>query len=96
MVRSGMVETNEVSEHLFRVFYFVKTLGGWASAADIAKGASVAPRTARAHALRLVRAGVFEQAEVFPSHRYKLAEKAEKRNKGFYQRLEQAGEVFGL
>lgn len=88
------METNEVSEHLYRVFAFVRDAGRWVTASEIAQHAYVAPRTARAHALRLVKAGLFDQAEVFPSHRYKLSDKAEKRNKGFMQRLERAAEFF--
>jgi hypothetical protein len=91
-----MTETHKISAHMCRVFAYVKESGGWVTSQQIAKGARVAPRTARAHALRLVRAGLFDQAEVFPSHRYRLAETAEKRNKGFYQRLEEAGRVFDV
>lgn len=88
------METNEISEHLFRVYVFVRDAGRWVSSHEIAEHATVAKRTARGHALRLVKAGIFDQAEVFPGHRYRLAVKAIKRNLGFVQRLEQAGEVF--
>lgn len=88
------METNEVSEHIYRVFAFVRDAERWVTAKEIAIQAKVAGRTARAHALRLVHAGIFDQAEVFPSHRYKLSAKADKRNKGFIQRLERAGEIF--
>lgn len=89
------METSEISEHLFRVFNFVSTSSSWVTAAQIAKGAKVAPRTARAHALRLVKVGVFDQAETFPGHRYCVAPTASKRNRGMMQRLEQAAEFFG-
>jgi hypothetical protein len=89
------METNEISEHLFRVYAFVRDQRRWVTAHEITDGANVASRTARAHALRLVKAGIFDQAEVFPGHRYRLAVKADKRNRGFVQRLEQASEVFG-
>jgi len=102
MARAGALwydsamESNEISAHLFHVYAFVKRSPGWVTAAQITLGAGVAPRTARAHALRLVLAGVFDQAEVFPGHRYRMAATAAKRNKGYVQRLEQAREVFGF
>jgi hypothetical protein len=89
------METNEISMHLFRVYAFVRDQMRWVTAHEIEIGADVAPRTARAHALRLVKAGIFDQLEVFRGHRYRLAAKADKRNLGFVQRLEQASEVFG-
>ena len=88
------METNEISPHLYRVFSFVHEAARWVTSKDIAEGANVAQRTARAHALRLVNAGIFDQAEVFPSHRYRISGKADKRNKGFMQRLERAREFF--
>lgn len=70
--------------------------GRWMTSAEIAEHAHVAPRTARAHALKLVKLGVVDQAEVFPGHRYRLAEHAVKRNRGYFDRLTRAAEVFGL
>ena len=90
----AMTETNEISLHLFRVFDFVRKANGWVTANEIAAGAGVAARTSRAHALRLVQAGVFDLAEVFPAHRYRFAATAAKRNRGFLQRLERAEEIF--
>jgi hypothetical protein len=90
------METNEISEHLYRIYAFVRDAEKWVTAKDIAKGAQVGDRTARAHALKLVKSGVFDQAEIFPGHRYRISEKADKRNRGFVQRLEKVGEVLGL
>jgi len=91
-----MAETSEVSVHLVRVFRFVKAQGEcWVTASAIASGADVQPRTARSHALRLVQAGIFDQAELFPGHRYRLSDKAAQRNRTFLQRLESAAEIFG-
>jgi hypothetical protein len=56
----------------------------------------VARRTIRAYRLKFVKAGLLDQAEVFPSHKFKWAEKAGKRNIGYLQRLEKAREVFAL
>lgn len=88
------METSEISEHQVRVYSFVAEQRGWVSARDIAHGARVSGRTARNHALKFVRLGIFDQAEVFPSHRYRLSHLADKRNKAFMQRLEQANTVF--
>ncbi len=86
------MERNEVSLHEVKVYL---TLGcGWVTAKEVAAKATVAERTARAHLLKLVRLGIAEQAEVFPAHRYRMAEKAGKRNGGYVQRLEQAREIF--
>ncbi len=87
-------ETSEISQHQLRVFQFVKGKSGWVSSREIATGADVAERTARAHALRFVRLGVFDQAEVFPAHRYRLSALADKRNKALIQRLDVAASVF--
>jgi predicted ArsR family transcriptional regulator len=91
------METNEVSLHQVKVYLAVKASGkAWITAKEIAERADVAQRTARAHALKLVNLGIFDQAEVFPAHRYRLAEMADKRNKGYALRIEQAMSVFGI
>ena len=95
LVWTGM-ETNEISLHLVRVFELAKAHPGWLTAKEIADRAGVAGRTARAHAAKLVQLGIFDVAEVFPGHRYRLSELAVKRNKPMLQRLEAARMVFGL
>lgn len=89
------MESNEVSLHQVKVFEFVRAHGSWLTAHEIAKGARTAERTARHHALLLVKLGIFDQAEVFPAHRYRFSAKAEKRNKAYVLRLEAAKSVFG-
>lgn len=89
-------ERSEVSEHLLRVWLWLRAANGWATAAEIAVGANVAPRTARAHAMKLVQLGVCDQAEVFPAHRYRVSALAAKRNKAFTLRLAEAERVFGM
>lgn len=89
------METNEISEHLFRIYTFVVESARWVTSNEIAQGARVNPRTARAHASKLVKAGLFDLAEVFPAHRYRLSPMAEKRNKGLVLRFQRAREVFG-
>ena len=93
VARCGM-ETNEISLHLVRVFESARTHSGWLTAKEIADRAGVAGRTARAHSAKLVALGIFDVAEVFPGHRYRLSELAEKRNKAFVQRLEAARLIF--
>lgn len=95
-----MVETNEISIHAVRVYAWLRnrdtTADGWVTAKEIAAGAHVAPRTARAYAKRFVDLGIVDLAEVFPAHRYRLSDKADKRNKAYHQRLEHAMQVFGI
>lgn len=90
------MEKGEISIHQIKVVEFVRENGGWVTSKEIAAGAGVAERTARHHALALVNLGIFDQAEVFPAHRYRISEKAEKRNKAYWLRLESARSVFGF
>ena len=90
------MEKGEVSLHQLKVYLFARDKGSWVTAREIAEGAGVADRTARHHALTLVKLGVFDQAEVFPAHRYRYSEKANKRNKAYMLRLEGAREAFGV
>ena len=90
------METNEISHHLARIYSAVKTDLGWLTANDIAVRSSVSPRTARAHCLNLVKNGVFDQAEVFPAHRYRFSKMAGKRNRTIVQRIEEACVIFGI
>ena len=93
------MERNEVSLHEVLVFKAIEASGGrWLTNKEIATSVSgqVSDRTVRAHTLKLVSLGLVEQAEVFPAHRFRLATKADKRNKGYWQRLNHAAGVFGL
>lgn len=91
------IERNEVSIHEVRVFLALHSRPDeWLTNKEIADAAKVAGRTARMHTLRFVRLGLLEQAEVFPAHRYRWSEKAEKRNVAYSQRLYRAAEVFQL
>ncbi len=87
------MENSEVSIHELKV---LKAAAEWTTSKEIAAAAGVAPRTARHHCLRLVKLGVFDVAEVFPSHRYRLSPSADKRNFGYMNRLREAASVFGL
>ena len=89
------MEHNEISHHEVSIFLVMsKNKQRWFTSKEIANESGVAPRTARAHCLNLVRLGLLDQAKVFPAHRYRWAEKADKRNIGYLQRLELAAEVF--
>jgi DNA-binding IclR family transcriptional regulator len=91
------MERSEVSRHEVSVYRALEAAGtSWISSREIAERAAVAPRTARAHVLKLVRLGIVDQAEVFPGHRYRLAEHADKRNRGYFDRLMRAAEVLGV
>lgn len=88
------MERAEISEHEVRIFQFVRTAQRWVTNKEIASGAHVSRRTASGHTLHLVKLGIFDQAEVFPGHRFRLSIQAEKRNKAYLLRLLQAEEVF--
>lgn len=88
------MEHNEISLHQLKVFQCVKNAKGWITNNEIAAATNVSPRTARQHTLRLVSLGIFDQAEVFPAHRYRFSEKAKQRNTAYLLRLQKAQEVF--
>jgi hypothetical protein len=88
------METREISEHLVRFYLTAKTRKTWATSGELATEARIAPRTGRAFSLRFVREGIFDQAALFPGHRYRLSAMADKRNKTYLQRLEQAAMIF--
>ncbi len=90
------MEKNEVSRHEISVFKVLNEADGWLTAADIAERAQVARRTASAHALKLVKLGIVDQAEVYPAHRYRLSEFAAKRNRGYADRLSRAADALGI
>lgn len=90
------METSEISLHQLKVFLTVRDAGRWVTNKEIAVASGVALRTASLHTLRFVNLGIFDQAEVFPAHHYKLSELADKRNKAMFERLEKAREVFGF
>ena len=92
------MEQNEVSLHELEVFrVFAMSPQKWMSNSDVSSlVASVSPRTVRAKTLKLTSMGILDCAEVFPSHRYRLADKAQRRNGGYWDRLVKAAEVLGV
>lgn len=91
------MERNEVSAHEVRVWRYLQSKQGeWSDTAEVAAHANVARRTAGNHLKRLTTLGLVDMAEVFPSHRYRVAEKADKRNIAYVQRLERAADALGI
>jgi DNA-binding IclR family transcriptional regulator len=91
------MERNEVSIQEVRTYCFLlKNKDRWVSHREMAEGSDISERTARSYTLKLVKIGILDLAEVFPSHRYRLSEKAAKRNAAYINRLEQACSVFGI
>lgn len=68
------MERNEVSLHEVKLFLALKEAGAAWSTKALAAAAGVAERTARAHMLKLVKLNIADLAEVFPAHRYRLAD----------------------
>lgn len=89
------MERSEISRHEILV-YQALAAGKWLSSREIVDATGVAPRTARAHALKLVRLGIADQAEVFPGHRYRVSEHAAARNRAYRDRLNRAAEALGM
>ena len=88
-------ERSEVSLHLLKVYKFIKDLNGkWTTNKEVAKHVGFSLRTVSAHTLHLVNAGIINQAEVFPEHRFQYSEVSNKRNKTFHDRIEKAIEIF--
>lgn len=90
------MEKNEVSLHQLKVYLFVRDAKKWVTNVDITNGVGFSNRTVRMHTKNFVELGIFDHVEVFPGHRFKVADKPEVRNKAYFQRLQQAIEVFGL
>jgi len=91
------MEKGEISIHEARLYrVFTKSPATWLTNKEIAQQAKIAERTARLHTLRLVKLGILDLAEVFPAHKFKLPQTADKRNRGYLTRLENVCEVFGI
>ena len=90
------MERSEISHHEVRIYQSLKTRPQeWLTNKEIAGVSGVNERTVRLHTLRFVKLGMLDLAEVFPAHRFRWSAKAERRNKSYEVRLENAIEVFG-
>lgn len=91
------MERAEISLHEVRVYRVLKEHSkAWLTNNDLSKMANMNARTTRSHTLRFVKLGIIDQAELFPAHRYRLSTKADKRNKSYLQRIEEANAIFGV
>jgi predicted transcriptional regulator of viral defense system len=88
-----MEHSNEVSTHEVRIYRALSD-GQWMTSQQIADTANVAPRTARAYALRLVKLGVLEEIKTFPGHRYRFSNR--KISRAYAERIERAAEALGM
>lgn len=88
------MEKAEISLHQVKIYRHLAESKGWLTNKDIAKTTGVSLRNVSYHTRRFVDLGVCDQAEVYPGHRYRLSDKAEKRNASYMLRLKQADEVF--
>jgi hypothetical protein len=92
---NNSAERAEVSLHEVRVYRaFLGKPKDWLTNKETSALSGVNERTTRLHTLRLVRLGILEQAQVFPGHRYRLAEKQSKQTIAYAMRLAKAAEVF--
>lgn len=92
-----MPEKGEISIHEVKIYRaFTSASQSWLTNKDIATSTKVGERTVRMHTLRHVQLGILDLAEVFPAHRFRLSQMADKRNRAYLQRLENACEVFGI
>jgi hypothetical protein len=90
------MEKGEISTHEVKVVDFVKGAKRWVTGKEIVEGTGVKYRTVNNHCNRLIGMGIFDLAEVFPHHRYRYSEKADKRNKAYVLRLANAREALNL
>ena len=88
-------ERSEISLHEVKLFRALKAKPDkWFTNEELSAECKFSGRTVRAHTSRFVKLGILDQAEVFPAHRYRFSQKANRRNVAYLQRLEQADEVF--
>lgn len=84
------MERNGMDVHQVKIFQYLAIAGQWHSVDEIAAGAGVAPRAARAQLARLVDLGLIDQDQEYQAHRYRLSSFAGKRNRPYLQRMEEA------
>jgi hypothetical protein len=94
LVYLGMTERNEISGQEVAFYRAALAATDWSTAKTLADVAGIAHRSGRAYALKFVKLGLLDLAEVWPAHRYRWSKLAAKRNRAYVQRLEQAAEVF--
>lgn len=88
------MEKAEISIHQWKIYDCLVKSQTWMSNKDIAQKTGVSLRRVGFHTNNLVQLGILDQAEVYPGHRFKISNRADKRNTGYLRRLVQAGEIF--
>lgn len=88
------METQTVSLHAAKVFAALSAQ--WATSVEIAQRSEVSLRTARNHLLCMVKEGIADRADLFPSYQYRLSEKGVNRNIAYHQRLVKARRPYGV
>jgi hypothetical protein len=89
------MEKNEISIQEVKVFLGLQS-GDWVTNEVLSQKLKIPARTVRQKTKKFVDLGLCDVAEVFPGHRYRLSEKADKRNFSYLNRLKLAREIFGL
>lgn len=90
---------SEVSRHEVEVYrVLVESRDSWLSSREVAEKAQVSARTARSHALKLVRLGILEQVDAFPGYRYRLTDQSRLSQdaEGHRSRLRLTAEALGV
>ena len=91
------MERNKISVEQARAFVALRrNKERWITSTELAKVANIGERTGRLYLEKYSKLGLVDRIEVSPAYKYRLSEKASKRNAGYFGRLEKAREVFGL
>lgn len=92
-VQRPVREHAEVSTHMIAAWSVLRQATEPLTNREIAQQAGIAARTARAHTRYFRQLGLLDVIEVFPRHLYRLADQAERRQIGYYQRLEEIRQI---
>lgn len=97
-MNNDKIEKNEISIQEAKFYATIKNISKdrWVTAREVKDMAEIGGSSSRIYALKLTKLGILDLAEVWPAHRYRVSDKASKRNKAYLQRLENALEVFSI
>jgi hypothetical protein len=89
------MERDEISQHEVNVFASLERHKTSSVNSDqVAKEASVAPRGARPHLLKLVRLTLVDRLNTLPAHRYRLSSNPKQRHREYPAQLARACATF--
>jgi DNA-binding IclR family transcriptional regulator len=88
------MEPSEISLHLVKIYRCLSQSKAWMTNKQIAETTGVSLRRTSHHTKTLVGLGILDQAELYPGHRYRMSDKADKRNGSYLARLKQAENIF--